>query len=130
MKRFVAVGILAALAAMMCAVRSAAKAEDFGKCRAHDESLNSCLPPPATLTSLSPHSAAHGGGAFTLTVNGAGFDSYSVAKWNGAAQPTAYLNTGQLTVRIPAGYIAKAGSASVTVTDPSGTSNELTFAID
>jgi hypothetical protein len=129
MKRFVAVSTLTALAAMLSAVGPAAQAQDLGKCKAHEDSLQSCLPPPATLTSLSPHSAAHGGPAFTLTINGAGFTSSAVAKWNGAAQPTAYLNPGQLTVRIPASYIAKAGSASVTVTD-FGTSNELTFTIN
>jgi hypothetical protein len=124
MNRFVAVSTLIALAAMLCAVGPAVQAQDDGpsvRCR--------CGAPPPTLTSLSPHSAAHGGPAFTLTINGANLDG-AVARWNGAAQPTTFVNIGQLTVSIPASYIAKAGSASVTATYGDLSTNALTFTIN
>ena len=43
----------------------------------------------STLTSLSPSSAAAGGPAFTLTVNGSNFVSDSVVGWNGTNRATA-----------------------------------------
>ena len=44
-----------------------------------------------TLTSLSPSSAAAGGAAFTLTVNGSNFVSGSVVRWNGANRTTTFV---------------------------------------
>ena len=44
-----------------------------------------------TLTSLSPGSAAAGGAAFTLTVNGSNFVSGSVVRWNGANRTTTFV---------------------------------------
>ena len=83
-----------------------------------------------TLTTLSPNSAAAGGPAFTLTVNGSNFVNGSVVSWNGANRTTTFVSATQLTAAIPAADIAAAGSASVTVQNPGGAvSNALTFTI-
>ena len=44
--------------------------------------------PVPTITTLVPPSAAPGGPAFTLTVNGTGFINSSVVRWNGADRTT------------------------------------------
>jgi TolB protein len=89
------------------------------------------LPAP-TITSLNPSSAIAGGSAFALTVNGTGFVSGSVVRWNGSNRATTYVNNTRLTASIPAADIVAAGSASVTVFSPApggGTSNTATFSI-
>ena len=86
--------------------------------------------PVPTITSLNPSSASTGGSAFTLTVNGTGFVSGSVVRWNGSDRATTYVNDTRLTASIPAADIATAGSASVTVFNPApggGTSNAAAF---
>jgi len=74
---------------------------------------------PAIAT-LSPSSAAAGGAAFVLTVNGTNFGTKAVVNWNGVAQTanTTYVSGGQLTVAVPAAAIATAGTITVTVTNP------------
>ena len=89
--------------------------------------------PAPTATSLSPTSATAGGAAFTLTVNGTGFVSTSVVKFNGAAKTTTFVSATQLTAAITAADIATAGTATVTVTNPApggGTSGNLSFTIN
>ena len=88
--------------------------------------------PAPTATSLSPTSATAGGAAFTLTVNGTGFVSTSVVKFNGAAKTTTFVSATQLTAAITAADIATAGTATVTVTNPApgGTSNAVSFTIN
>ena len=87
-------------------------------------------PAALTLTFLSPGSAAAGGPAFTLTVNGSNFVSGSVVRWNGANRTTTFVSATQLTAAIPATDIAAGGTASVTVQNPGGAiSNALTFTI-
>ena len=88
--------------------------------------------PAPTATSLSPTSATAGGAPFTLTVNGTGFVSTSVVKFNGAAKTTTFVSATQLTAAITAADIATAGTATVTVTNPApgGTSNAVSFAIN
>ena len=61
--------------------------------------------PAPTATSLSPTSATAGGAAFTLTVNGTGFVSTSVVKFNGAAKTTTFVSATQLTAAITAADI-------------------------
>jgi redox-regulated HSP33 family molecular chaperone len=88
--------------------------------------------PTPVLTSLSPASATAGSAAFTLTVNGTGFASGAVVKFNGAARTTAYVSATQLTAAILASDIASVGTPTVTVTNPTpggGISNSLTFTI-
>ncbi len=89
--------------------------------------------PAPTETSLSPSSATAGGAAFTLTVNGTGFVSTSVVKFNGATKTTTFVNATQLTAAITAADIATAGTATVTVTNPApggGTSASVSFTIN
>ena len=89
--------------------------------------------PVPTLTSLSPSLATAGSGAFTLTVNGTNFITTSVVNFNGNSRATTYVSATQLTAAILASDVASAGSAPVTVTNPSpggGTSNSATFTIN
>jgi hypothetical protein len=79
-----------------------------------------------------PGSTAPGGASFTLTVNGAGFVSASVVKWNGTALTTTFVSSAQLTAAVPAGNIAAAGTATITVSNPTpggGVSNAEFFQI-
>ena len=92
--------------------------------------VNNLVP---TITTISPASAIAGGPQFTLTVNGTNFVSGSTVKWNGIALTTTYVSATQLTATVPAALIATAGTASVTVVNPSpggGTSNAVTFTIN
>ena len=83
-----------------------------------------------TITSLSPTSAAAGGAAFTLTVNGTNFVAGSVVRWNGANRTTTYVSGTRLTAGITAADIATAGSFPVTVVNPGGgTSNAVPFTV-
>jgi hypothetical protein len=86
--------------------------------------------PPSvpTTTGLSPTSSYVGGPAFTLTVNGTGFITSSVVRWNGSDLATTYVSDTQLTASIPATDIQAAGTAQVTVFTPgAGESNAQTF---
>jgi hypothetical protein len=88
--------------------------------------------PVPTITSLSPSSTTAGGGDFTLTVNGMNFVSDSVVRWNGSDRETTFVSSTQLRAEITAADIATAGSATVTVFNPTpggGTSNAKTFTI-
>jgi IPT/TIG domain len=94
------------------------------------------------LNALVPDSANAGDPAFTLTVNGTGFATNAMVKWNGAVQPTTYVTGSQLTAAIAATNLGTSGPVSVTVTNPgtpggqygggtnSETSNMVTFTIN
>lgn len=75
-------------------------------------------PVPLINTPLVPTSVAPGGAGFTLTVNGTGFVSGATINWNGTALTTTFVSGSQLTAAVPAGDIATAGTAWVTVTNP------------
>ena len=88
--------------------------------------------PVPTITGLNPPSATPGGPAFTLTVNGTGFVSSSVVRWNGSSRTTTYVSSTQLTAAITMVDIAVAGTPNVTVFNPApggGTSNAVSFAV-
>jgi len=88
--------------------------------------------PVPVATSLSPSSATAGGSAFTLTVTGSSFISSSVVKWNSTSLTTTYVSSTSLTAPVTAAMIATAGTATVTVFNPTpggGTSAGLTFTI-
>jgi hypothetical protein len=76
--------------------------------------------PPPVISSLAPASAVAGGPAFNLTVNGSGFVSGAVVRWNGASRTTTFRSQTQLTADIPAADVAAQGQANVTVANPSG----------
>ncbi|MCI0387960.1 MAG: IPT/TIG domain-containing protein [Acidobacteria bacterium] len=88
--------------------------------------------PVPVLTSLTPNTAAVGGPAFNLTVNGSAFVNGAVVNWNGSPRPTTFSSATQLVAQIPATDIASVGVASVTVVNPApggGASNALPFTI-
>jgi uncharacterized protein (TIGR03437 family) len=85
--------------------------------------------PPASISGLNPSSAPAGGAAFALTVTGAGFTANSTVQWNGTPLTTTFTSASQLTAQVPAGLIAAAGTANVTVTGDGGMSNAMAFAI-
>ncbi len=88
--------------------------------------------PVPALTTISPTSAAAGGAALTLTVNGSSFVASSVVNWNGSSRPTTFVSASQLTAGITAADIAAAGTVPVTVTSPvpgGGSSSPATFTI-
>jgi hypothetical protein len=94
--------------------------------------INTSNPAPS-IASLSPSSAAVGGAAFLLTVTGSNFVASSTVKWNGVALAGSYVDAAHLTATVPASDLASAGTASVTVVNPSpggGTSNALSFTIN
>jgi uncharacterized protein len=88
-------------------------------------------PVPAILT-LSPGSITAGQLAFTLTVDGSNFVPGARVNWNGSALATTVVSAFQLTATVPAANVAAAGTASVTVANPSpgGTSPAAAFTIN
>ncbi len=74
--------------------------------------------PTPSVTGLSPERALVAGQAFNLTVIGAGFVPGSVVRWNGADRATGFIFSSMLTASIPAGDLATAGIADVTVFSP------------
>jgi hypothetical protein len=94
----------------------------------NDKSKN----PVPVLTALSPTTATVGDAAFTLTVTGSGFVTGSTVNWSGAARTTTFVSSTQLTAAIPAADLGSAGTAQVTVVNPTpggGTSSAVTFTI-
>ena len=83
----------------------------------------------ATVTSLSPASAAAGSPAITLTVNGSNFNSTSTVLWNGAVRPTTFVSVNQLTAAISAADLAAQGTAQVNVSNSGAISPSLPFVI-
>jgi len=89
-------------------------------------------PVPLINQPLVPTTASPGGAAFTLTVNGTGFVNGATVNWNGSARTTTFVSGEQLTAAINATDVAVAGTASVTVVNPTpggGTSNVVFFPI-
>src|SRR5438874_5611346 len=88
--------------------------------------------PVPTTTSISPTCIAAGSADFILTVNGTNFVSTSTVNWNGAPLATSFVSSTQLAATVPASLVATAGTASITVVNPSpggGTSSAQTFTI-
>ena len=68
-----------------------------------------------TVTSLAPATAATGGSAYMLTVNGTGFDSSAQVTWNGSARVTSYVSPSKVTAQVTAPDIAASGVFPVAV---------------
>ena len=77
-------------------------------------------PAALSLTRISPTGVVVGGPGFVVTAIGTGFATTSVVQWNGTPRPTTYVSPTELTARIGAEDIARAGSAAVTVFNPGG----------
>jgi uncharacterized protein (DUF2141 family) len=89
-------------------------------------------PVPFVDQPLVPASAAPGGSAFTLTVNGTGFVSGAVVQWNGSARSTKLVSSSKLTAQITAADIAAPGTATITALNPGAgaiPSNGVYFAV-
>lgn len=87
--------------------------------------------PTPGLVSVSPASAAAGGGNFTLTVTGSGFVPGAVLKWNGAERTTTFVDSSHLTVAIPKADLTHAGTATVVVNNPgSSDSSSISFTVN
>jgi len=85
-------------------------------------------PVPFVNQILDPVSVQPGGKEFVLTVNGTGFASTAAINWNGSPILTSVESTSRLTAKISAAKIRKAGTTSITVTNPAlggGTSNTV-----
>ena len=82
------------------------------------------------LTSLSPNTKTAGTGLFTLTVNGSGFTSASIIRWNGSNRTTNLVNSTQLTATISAADIITSGTFPITVANGSTISNSLPFTVE
>jgi hypothetical protein len=93
---------------------------------------NAQNPVPLINQPLVPEAIAPGSAGFTLTVNGTGFASGAVVNWNGSGRTTTIVSVSRLTASILPSDIANAGTASVTVVNPSpggGTSNVVFFEV-
>lgn len=88
--------------------------------------------PVPVLTSLSQTQINAGQEGFTLSVNGTGFTSASVVRFNGAPRATTRTAAGTLQVVLLEGDLSTAGTYSITVVNPQpggGTSNALTLTL-
>jgi hypothetical protein len=88
--------------------------------------------PAPTISSISPATAVAGSGGFTLTITGTNFVNSSVVRWNGSDRPTTFVSSTRLEAAIPASDVATAGTANVTVFNPTpggGESGAVTFTI-
>ena len=89
--------------------------------------------PLPTITTLTPGSVLTGSPTFTLTVDGTGFITSSVVKWNGSPRTTTYVSPTEVTALINAVDIVKAATFKVTVTNPTpggGTSVAVNFVVN
>jgi hypothetical protein len=87
--------------------------------------------PVPTLTSVSPTTVSAGVPSFTMTLTGTNFVSTSVVDFNGAPQPTTFVNATTLTATISAAEVQSPDvDVQITVVNPApggGTSNHVFF---
>jgi hypothetical protein len=96
------------------------------------QQISGTNPVPFLTQPLVPSSAAPGGPAFILTVNGTGFLSTSTVDFDGAALPTTFVHQGHIQAAVPAGSIASSSTHSITVVSPTpggGSSNVIYFPV-
>jgi trimeric autotransporter adhesin len=79
----------------------------------------STIKPPDTMVGVAP----------LITLTGLNFTANSVVRWNGSDRVTSFLNPGSVAAQVLSADVVGAGSATVTVADPNGTSNPVTFNI-
>jgi len=73
--------------------------------------------------SIDPLVVIAGAAAFTLTVEGSGFASGAVLKWNASLLPTTFLDGGTLMAQVSADLVAAAAQVKVIAVNPDGTSS-------
>jgi hypothetical protein len=89
-------------------------------------------PVPFISQPLVPAAVEPAGPGFELTVNGAGFVTGSIVDWNGTPLSTKFVSAIQLTAEVPAAHVFIAGTARITVVNPSpggGSSDPALFTI-
>lgn len=89
-------------------------------------------PSPPVLLAIAPSSVVAGTSSIALSLYGSNFASGAYAAWNGTQLIAASASATQMTVTIPASDMSAAGSAQLTVVNPSpggGTSGAQTFTI-
>ncbi len=72
-------------------------------------------PTSVVINALQPVSAIVGGNTVNLTVRGSGFISTSAVRFNGAALPTTFRSSGELSASIPSSALTQPGRVDVTV---------------
>lgn len=82
-----------------------------------------------SIDAIAPNIKPAGASGFVLTLIGTGFTTDSAVAWNGGSLVTTFKNSQQISASVPASLIAAAGTASVTVVAPGGTSGAVTFTI-
>lgn len=80
-----------------------------------------------SITSLSPVSATIGSPSVQVTVNGAGFTTASVVRWNGANRPTTFVSATQLRASLPGSDLAAEAIGAITVANGTTVSEPLSF---
>lgn len=88
--------------------------------------------PIPTLTGVNPNTTAVGGISLEITALGSGFVNGSIVEWNGVSLNTTYVSSTSLTAQVPASDFATAGTATVTVQNPTpggGASRAVDFTI-
>ena len=89
--------------------------------------------PLPMLESLSPNNKTVGDGPFIITVNGSGFSSDSVVRWNGEDRSTIFMSGTMLTAEILDSDLLVAGIVPITVfttTPGGGLSNQISFTVN
>ncbi len=84
--------------------------------------------PAPTITSISPTSVGAGTAAFTLTVNGTGFNQSTVVLAGSTALLTTFASTTRVTAVVPALAVASGSMVAITAVNPApggGTSNAV-----
>jgi trimeric autotransporter adhesin len=92
-------------------------------------SIAIAAPPAPTLTSIYPNNAPIGT-ATSITLNGTNFTATSTVAFNGTALTSTYVNSGSITVQIPASLVNLPGNGDISVTTPApggGTSAAQSF---
>ena len=83
-----------------------------------------------SIATVTPNSAQAGSGALSIQVSGRNFVSGAVVRWNNTALNTTFLSATDLRAAVPASLLAAAGTAQITVANPTGAaSNAVAFTI-
>jgi hypothetical protein len=89
-------------------------------------------PVPFLNQTLVPTSVSPGVARLGLAVSGAGFVPGAAVNWNGTPLPTTFVDSGHLGTLVPAANVAMAGTAALTVVNPTpggGRSNVVYFPV-
>jgi hypothetical protein len=82
------------------------------------------------INSLDPGAVSAGAPDFTMLVEGSGFLTGAVVKWNGVAVPTTFMGPTTLGANVKAAQVAKPARITVLALNPDGTaSNQQTFTV-